>query len=424
MQTSSFSLCLSVFQHLPDAVYLIDPQTSNILDCNAAALQQVGLPRERVVQQSVLSLQKDVIGIEQWASIAQAVRDAQGKFVFIGCHRHESGAEVPVEVATSALVHEGREYFVSVARDISRRLALEQDLNNRDVQLRYALTDASDGLWDWSLLNDEVFFSPQLKRMLGYGPHEMGATLASWSNNIHPADASRVHCTMQEHLQGRRERYEAEYRLRNRNGHYLWVHDRGRVCERDAQGAPVRVVGMVQNITDRKHVEQALQMQASHDALTGLRNRRECEEILRQQLQLCERQQLPLGLCLFDLDHFKDVNDRFGHAAGDQVLRKVAQEMTASIRPTDYLFRWGGEEFFLISAGVHSEKMFAHAQRLRERLQALAWPEVLGLDGVSGSFGIAMFPDHGQQMDELFLAADSALYRAKANGRNRVEVVA
>lgn len=421
MQISSFSLCQSVFQYLPDAVYLIDPQTSNILDCNAAALQQVGLPRERVVQHSVLSLQKDVIGIEQWASIAQAVRDTKVQFVFIGRHRHDSGAEVPVEVATSAFTHEGREYFVSVARDISRRLALEQDLNDRDVQLRYALTEASDGLWDWNLLSDEVFFSPQLNRMLGYGPHEMGSTLASWSNNIHPADASRVHRSMQEHLQGLRERYEAEYRLRNRNGHYLWVHDRGRVCERDAQGTPTRVVGMVQNITDRKHAEQALHLQASHDALTGLRNRRECERILQQQLQWCQRQQVSLGLCLFDLDHFKDVNDRFGHKAGDQVLCKVAQEVKAYVRPTDYLFRWGGEEFLLISAGMHDDKMLAHAQRLRERLQALDWPEVPGLEGISGSFGVAMFPVHGQQIDELFLAADSALYRAKANGRNRVE---
>ncbi|MBX9935653.1 MAG: PAS domain S-box protein, partial [Burkholderiaceae bacterium] len=313
MQTSTPTfLHQLVFEHLPDAVYLIDPQTSNILDCNAAALQQVGLAREEVVQHSVLSLQKDVIGIEQWASIAQAIREAQGQFVFIGSHRHRSGAEVPVEVATSAFTHEGSEYFVSVARDIGRRLALEQDLNNRDVQLRYALTEASDGLWDWNLPTNEVFFSPQLKRMLGYGPHEMKPTLETWATNVHPDDASRVRRALQEHIKGLRERYEAEYRLRNRNGHYLWVHDRGRVCERDAQGQPTRVVGMVQNITDRKHAEQALQMQASYDALTGLLNRRECEHILQQQLQLCQQQNLPLGLCLFDLDHFKDINDRFG----------------------------------------------------------------------------------------------------------------
>ena len=422
MQTSLPCLHRSVFEHLPDAVYLIDPQTSHILDCNAAALRQVGLERHEVVQHSVLSLQKDVIGVEQWASIAQAIREAQGQFVFIGSHRHRSGAEVPVEVATSAFMHEGREYFVSVARDIGRRLALEQDLNDRDVQLRYALTEASDGLWDWNLLTNEVFFSPQLKRMLGYGPHEMAPTLDTWANNVHPEDASRVRRALQEHIQGLRERYEAEYRLRNRNGHYLWVHDRGRVCERDAQGQPTRVVGMVQNITDRKHAEQTLQRQAAHDALTGLLNRRECERILPQQLQRCQRQDIPMGLCLLDLDHFKDINDRFGHQVGDQVLRTVAREVKSQVRATDYLFRWGGEEFLWISTGMGCEQVQQVAERLRQCLEGLQWPEVPGLQGISGSFGLAMFPKHGQRVDELFLAADSALYRAKAQGRNRVEV--
>ena len=422
MQTSLPSLHQSVFEHLPDAVYLIDPQTSHILDCNAAALQQVGLERHEVVQQSVLSLQKDVMGLEQWASIAQAIRQAQGQFVFIGSHRHRSGAEVPVEVATSAFMHADKEYFVSVARDIGRRLALEQDLNDRDVQLRYALTEASDGLWDWNLLTNEVFFSPQLKRMLGYGPHEMTPTLETWANNVHPEDASRVRRALQEHTQGLRERYEAEYRLRNRNGHYLWVHDRGRVCERDAQGQPTRVVGMVQNITDRKHAEQTLQRQASHDVLTGLLNRRECERILPQQLQRCQRQEIAMGLCLLDLDHFKDINDRFGHQVGDQVLRTVAREVKAQVRSTDYLFRWGGEEFLWISTGMGCEQVQLAAERVRQCLAALQWPEVPGLQGISCSFGLAMFPQHGQRADELFLAADSALYRAKAQGRNRVEV--
>ncbi len=422
MQTSLPSLHQSVFEHLPDAVYLIDPQTSHILDCNAAALQQVGLERHEVVQHSVLSLQKDVIGVEQWASIAQAIREAQGQFVFIGSHRHRSGAEVPVEVATSAFMHEGHEYFVSVARDISRRLALEQDLNDRDVQLRYALTEASDGLWDWNLLNNEVFFSPQLKRMLGYGPHEMTPTLDTWANNVHPEDAGRVRRALHEHIQGLRERYEAEYRLRNRNGHYLWVHDRGRVCERDAQGQPTRVVGMVQNITDRKHAEQTLQRQASHDVLTGLLNRRECERILPQQLQRCQRQDLAMGLCLLDLDHFKDINDRFGHQVGDQVLRTVAHTVKGQVRATDYLFRWGGEEFLWISTGMCCQQVQQAAERLRQCLAALPWPDVPGLQHISCSFGLAMFPEHGQQVDELFLAADSALYRAKAQGRNRVEV--
>lgn len=270
----------TVFRQLPDAVFLIDPETSNILDCNDAALTQVGLARHEIVQHSVLSLQRDVVGIEQWSSIAQVIRESKGYF-FVGQHRHKSGAEVLVEVHTSCFMHEGRELFLSIARDITQRVASERDLANRETLLSYALTEASDGLWDWNLSTDEVFFSPQLKRMLGYGPQEMAPELQTWENNIHPDDAPWVQRVLREHVEGLRERYDAEYRLRNRNGHYIWVHDRGRVSERDADRKPSRVVGMVENITDRKNTELALQELAAHDMLTGLLNRRECERVLR-----------------------------------------------------------------------------------------------------------------------------------------------
>ena len=412
----------TVFRQLPDAVFLIDPETSNILDCNGAALTQVGLARHEIVQHSVLSLQRDVVGIEQWSSIAQVIRESKGYF-FVGQHRHKSGAEVLVEVHTSCFMHEGRELFLSIARDITQRVASERDLANRETLLSYALTEASDGLWDWNLSTDEVFFSPQLKRMLGYGPQEMAPELQTWENNIHPDDAPWVQRVLREHVEGLRERYDAEYRLRNRNGHYIWVHDRGRVSERDADRKPSRVVGMVENITDRKNTELALQELAAHDMLTGLLNRRECERVLRQQIDLCRRLDIPLGLCIFDLDRFKSVNDRFGHAAGDKVLHGVAQLVTSQVRSTDYLFRWGGEEFLMLCPDIGLHDLVILADQIRYKIEQLSWPELAHEhDGpITCSFGVAVCPDHGYTADALFMSADSAMYRAKANGRNRVE---
>lgn len=420
---SPSSLCSAIYNHLPDGVFLIDPETSCILDCNDAALQQIGMQRDEVLNHSVLSLQKDVVGIEQWGSIAQAIRSTHS-FVFIGQHRHISGAEVPVEVNTSCFSHEGREYFLSVARNINQRLALEKDLHNRDAQLRFALTEASDGLWDWNLQTDEVFFSPQLARMLGYGPHEMKPTLDTWANNIHPDDAKRVRAVLQEHIAGVRERYVAEYRLRNRNGHYLWVHDRGRVCEHDAHGTPTRMVGMVNNITDQKTTELALQNLASHDPLTGLLNRRECDLVMARQLELCRRLKVSMGLCFFDIDHFKLINDEQGHAAGDRVLRRLSDVVGAEIRATDYLFRWGGEEFLLISTDTPTPDLLALAEKLRKKIEGIDWQGIADLPRLTCSFGVASFPEHGADAAALFIAADSALYRAKAHGRNRVELAA
>ena len=223
--------CTLLFEHMADAVYLLDPETSNIVWGNRAAWDSLGLSASEVLNHSVLSLQMDVTGAPQWREIAAVIRSAQ-TYTFVGRHRHALGHEVAVEVNTSCFTEQGREYFLSVARDISRRLALEADLKKRENQLWFALNEAMDGLWDWDIATSAVFFSPQLKAMLGYGPDEMAPTLATWSQNIHPDDAARVLDAINDHLAGKRSRYEAEYRLRNRNGAFLWVHDCGRVCGR------------------------------------------------------------------------------------------------------------------------------------------------------------------------------------------------
>ncbi|MBL8306152.1 MAG: PAS domain S-box protein, partial [Rubrivivax sp.] len=246
-----------LLEQLADAVYLLDPETSNIVWGNRSAWESLGLTAEQVLDHSVLSLQMDVTGAPQWSDIAAVIRSVPC-YTFVGRHRHAAGHEVAVEVNTTRFFDEGREYFLSVARDISRRLALEGDLRKRENQLWFALNEATDGLWDWDTVTNDVFFSPLLKRMLGYGPDEMPPELTTWSRNIHPEDASRVMGLLRDHLEGRRTRYEAEYRLRTRNGSYLWVMDRGRVCERDAAGAPTRVVGMVQDITKEREARDAL----------------------------------------------------------------------------------------------------------------------------------------------------------------------
>ncbi len=254
---------LELFEHMADAVYLLDPVSSKILWGNRAAWESLGLSRDEVLDHSVLSLQKDVTGAPQWSAIADVIRQSPN-FTFVGRHRHAAGHEVEVEVNTTRFEAGGREYFLSVARDISRRLALEADLKTRENQLWFALNEASDGLWDWDVDSGAVFFSPQLKRMLGYGPDEMAPTLDTWTDNIHPDDAQRVAGILQAHMEGRRARYEAEYRLRNRNGNYLWMHDRGKVCERNAAGRATRLVGMVQDITERKHAEDELARHRLH----------------------------------------------------------------------------------------------------------------------------------------------------------------
>lgn len=410
-----------LFDHLADAVYLVDPQSSAIVWCNRAAWTALGLSRDEVLDQSLLSLQLDIVGLPQWTEIAAAVR-AGTCHTFVGRHRHHDGHEVHVEMNTTCFTHGGCEYFLAVVRDVGRRLALDRSQRDRESQLTFALNEAADGLWDWELATGEVFFSPQLQRMLGYGPGEMTPLLATWADNVHPDDSSRVMRNLFAHLDGRLVRYEAEYRLRNRNGQYLWVHDRGKVCERDAGGQPTRVVGMVQDITERKTLELRLQELAWHDALTGLPNRRRGEEFIDNNLALCERAGLPMGVCFCDLDHFKAFNDTYGHLTGDRVLRRVASAVSGVLRKSDLLFRWGGEEFVIACPNADMAQMQRIARKVREALDEVPWQAALGVAPVTMSIGIAVFREHGHDRGSLIASADRALYRAKGAGRDRVEL--
>ena len=407
----------ALFDRLADAVYLIDPETSNIVWGNRKAWESLGLTREDVLDHSVLSLQMDVHGLPQWSEIAAAIR-ATECFRFIGRHRHQQGHEIAVEVNTTHFTLEGRAYFLSVARDITNRVAQEADAHSRERQLWFALNEASDGLWDWEVSTGTLFFSPQLKRMLGYGPDEMEPVLETWSSNVHPEDVDQVMLALSEHMQGKRSRYEAEYRIRNRNGHYLWVHDRGRVCEFTQDGRPARVVGMVQDISNRKQLELLLQEHASNDSLTGLANRREGNTYLQAQIELCHRLNLPLGLAFIDIDHFKSVNDIHGHLTGDNVLQQVADVVKHAVRASDLACRWGGEEFIVIAPNTTLAQMRLVAEKIRLAVQHTLTdytPPVTISLGVAAAVGLEI------NQTKLMAEADSALYWAKHNGRNRVE---
>ena len=406
----------TLFDQLADAVYLIDPVTSNIVWGNTQAWKSLGMSPNDILNHSVLSLQKDVHGAPQWKDIAAEIFKTDC-FRFLGRHQHRDGHEIEVEVNTTHFTWNDQRYFLSVARDITNRVLQEPSASEDNSSELFALNEASDGTWDWNIQTGEVTFSPQLKRLLGYGPDEMPGVLDTWKDNIHPEDAPLVLATIQEHLKGQRPRYEATYRLRNRNGHYLWVQDRGRICERDKNGSPTRAMGMVHNITDQKHVELNLQKLASYDLLTSLVNRREGMKQLVLQMNLARRLKTPLGIAYLDIDHFKRINDVFGHQQGDETLKKLAKILQRAIRSSDTICRWGGEEFLLFANNTDLDDMVALGEKIRREVRAAFFDD---RSPITISLGITT-SNGEEEISETLARADTAMYRAKHNGRNRVE---
>lgn len=169
-------------------------------------------------------------------------------------------------------------------------------------------------------------------------------------------------------------------------------------------------------------LQSQLSEQANRDPLTGLYNRRYLTATMERELQRCQREGRPLSLLLIDLDHFKGINDTYGHNAGDETLKALARLLDEEARASDVVCRYGGEEFLLLLPGMPQDTALQRAEECRTRLEDMALHFGEFQIRTTLSIGVATYPGHGQSAHELIHAADCALYRAKADGRNRVAV--
>jgi diguanylate cyclase (GGDEF)-like protein len=170
-------------------------------------------------------------------------------------------------------------------------------------------------------------------------------------------------------------------------------------------------------------LQEKLRQEAIHDSLTGLFNRRFLDETLPIELARSKRAHSSLTILLLDIDHFKKINDTYGHQVGDAVLQSVGHALKTNVRAGDIVCRYGGEEFILVFPGMQAEDGRARAEKLRKMIESQTISAKNQLIAVTISIGGSVYPQDGKSNDELISMADLALYRAKQNGRNRVEFV-
>jgi diguanylate cyclase (GGDEF)-like protein len=176
------------------------------------------------------------------------------------------------------------------------------------------------------------------------------------------------------------------------------------------------------NVREKQHVEalENLSEQAIRDPLTGIFNRRYMDKILQDEISRSRENGSMLGIIMADVDHFKRVNDVYGHQAGDLVLQSIAKLFKQCVRAVDIVCRYGGEEFVIIMPGVTLSTLSKSAEEIRFRCQAMCMTYKEQEIRVTLSMGLAAYPKHGLQMDELLIRADQSMYSAKQQGRNRV----
>jgi len=283
-----------------------------------------------------------------------------------------------------------------------------------DERFRVIFDSASDGILVCDARTGRVAEVNEAGcTMFGFSRDELiGCTLEALSTGV-PPYAQRDAMTWLELTRSRGQQL-FEWHCKAKNGDCFW----GEMSLRGGSlgDRPVGVA-IVRDITERKRQQDEVAQQARHDMLTGLPNRRDFDDRLLHEIARCERYGGSLSLAMGDIDNFKIVNDTFGHQIGDEVLKQLAQFMRKGLRRTDYIARWGGEEFTLLLP----ETKLAGATKLLERIRATIATHVIPEIGgpVTLSFGVTAY-GKSDGPDDLLNRVDHALYASKQAGRNKV----
>lgn len=333
------------------------------------------------------------------------------------------GHSFPVEYISTPIWEQEQVVGVVVTfQDITERKRSQAALQESQERYELAVSGAKDGLWDWNLKTQEIYFSPRWKAMLGYLDHELINTLDSWQSRVHPEDLVQLQAELNLHLQGLTTHFENEHRVQHRDGSYRWMLSRA-LAVRDAEGKATRMAGSQTDITARKQVEEQLLHDAFHDALTGLPNRALFMDRLRLAIERAKRSaSYHFAVICLDVDRFKVINDSLGHRPGDDFLVEMAHRLQNCLRTGDTVARLGGDEFTILLEGIEDlQDATRMAECIHQSLQApfnLKGQEVFS----SVSMGIALSFTGYDSAETLLRDADTAMYRAKSLGRSRHEI--
>jgi diguanylate cyclase (GGDEF)-like protein/PAS domain S-box-containing protein len=312
--------------------------------------------------------------------------------------------------------------LVAKTARLVERARLEAVLRESEERYALAARGANDGLWDWDLRNDEVYYSARWKEMLGLSADEAGASTEVWLARVHPEDVDHLREEIRAHIEGAGKHLEVELRVLHADGDYLWMLCRGAVV-RDGEGRATRMAGSMTDVTRRKCIEEQLLHDAFHDALTGLPNRALFMDRLGQAVERAKRHgECQFAVLFLDLDRFKTINDSLGHDAGDRLLVEVSRRLEGSLRAGDTVARLGGDEFTVLLESISDPSDAVRmAERIQVRLAAacqLGGPELF----VSASMGVALSAFGFDSPEEILRAANTAMHRAKKQGRGCQQV--
>jgi diguanylate cyclase (GGDEF)-like protein/PAS domain S-box-containing protein len=327
----------------------------------------------------------------------------------------KDGQRIPLEFSTRLIHIDGEPVGVQgIGRDITERRQAEEALRESEERFATAFGEAPIGMalvgtdGRWLQVNRSIC------ELTGYSERELLAR--TFQDITYPADLETDLEYVRQMLAGEIDTYLMEKRYVRKDGQIVWVQLSVSMVH-VADGSPLYFVSQIQDISDRRLLEQELRHRAHHDPLTGLPNRVLLRDRLEQSIEQAKRRAEIVAVLFVDLDGFKKVNDRLGHSAGDEALRVLAARLQGAVRSSDTVARLGGDEFVVILPNVGTTiGAEAVARTILGRVQ-----EAIRLEGgtvcITASIGLALYPDDAEKAATIVKLADDAMYRAKVSGK-------
>jgi len=424
-----------LFENNSSVMLLIDPMSGQILEANKSAITYYGYPPEKLIGMSINEI--NLFSPQRIAEEMQkAAREERNYFHFQ--HRLASGEVREVEVHSTPISVGDRLELMSIVHDISERTRAEfalkqseQALRISKEQMEIAQSISSTGSWTYDLASNEIWGSAEGMRIFGLPPVAGNFPSERFHACIAEQDRERVHQSLLG-LINEGHKYDLEFTVMPADGSPARITHSMAILEADVQCKPIKVLGFVQDISKTRMMEERVRQLAFLDPLTALPNRRLLLDRMSQALAANRRSKLFGALIYLDLDNFKPLNDQHGHGAGDMLLMEVALRLNSCVRAADTVSRIGGDEFVVLLGDLATEQAQAAEQagNLAEKIRlALAEPYLLpgGAESetiehrCSTSIGVVLIEPQHQCAEGLLKWADAAMYRAKEQGRDRVQ---
>jgi len=295
----------------------------------------------------------------------------------------------------------------------------ERALHESDQRSRLLSLATNDAVWDWDIHRNTLWWNDAVERLFGYPRCEVGGVLSWWTERVHADDRERVRASLQKAADDGATVWREEYRFRRRDGEYAHVQDRGYLM-RDAAGRPIRMIGMMQDITERTRAEATIRELAYHEPVTRLPNRAALQVHLAEAIEDATAARHEVALLLANVNGFRDINDTLGHQNGDLLLRHVADRLRASLPADGHIAALGGDEFAILLPRLKDPSdVEAMIDRVHDSLQESVTLAAIPVRA-EVSLGVAVYPQHGTTADLLWQHADIALRTAKERHEPRL----